>query len=56
MPMKTTIYGQDDRVVDFVTSLVEDLEFHGKINTLGVESDGELIAGVVGGHRLTYSS
>ncbi len=35
--MKTTIYGQDDRVVDFVTSLVEDLEFHGKVNNLGVE-------------------
>jgi RimJ/RimL family protein N-acetyltransferase len=47
MPMKTTIYGQDNRVVDFVTSLVEDLEFHGKVNTLGVESDGELIAGII---------
>lgn len=45
--MKTTIYGQDDRVVDFVTSRVDDLEFAGKINTLGVESNGELIAGVV---------
>jgi RimJ/RimL family protein N-acetyltransferase len=45
--MKTTIYGQDDKVVDFVTSLVEDLEFYGKVNTLGVESDGELIAGII---------
>jgi RimJ/RimL family protein N-acetyltransferase len=45
--MKTTIYGQDNRVADFVTSQVDDLEFFGKINTLGVEQDGELIAGVV---------
>ena len=45
--MKTTIYGQDDRVADFVTSLVDDLEFFGNINTLGVEQNGELIAGVV---------
>jgi RimJ/RimL family protein N-acetyltransferase len=45
--MKTTIYGQDNRVADFVTSQVDDLEFFGKINTLGVEQNGELIAGVV---------
>ena len=45
--MKTTIYGQDNRVADFVTSHVDDVEFLGKINTLGVEQDGELIAGVV---------
>lgn len=45
--MKTTIYGQDARVVDFVTSHVDDLEFSGGVNTLGVEQDGELIAGVV---------
>ena len=45
--MKTTIYGQDDRVVDFVTSHVSDLEFSAGVNTLGLEEDGELIAGVV---------
>jgi len=45
--MKTIIYGQDNRVADFVTSLLSDCEFGKDINTLGVESNGELIAGVI---------
>ena len=45
--MKTTIYGQDARVLDFMDKYLPDCKFSGSENTLGVEQDGELIAGVV---------
>jgi RimJ/RimL family protein N-acetyltransferase len=45
--MKTTIYGQDARVLDFMAKHLSDCTFNGSENTLGVEQDGELIAGVV---------
>jgi len=45
--MKTTIYGQDARVLDFMAEHLADCKFSGNENTLGVEQDGELIAGVV---------
>lgn len=44
--MKTTIYGQDARVLDFMAEHLEDCELPADSVTLGVESDGELIAGV----------
>jgi RimJ/RimL family protein N-acetyltransferase len=45
--MKTTIYGQDSKVLDFMEKHLPDCKFNGNENTLGVEQDGELIAGVV---------
>ena len=45
--MKTTIYGQDSRIIDFMSEHLADCEFQSNVNTLGVESNGELIAGVV---------
>ena len=45
--MKTTIYGQDARVLDFMAEHLSDCKFNGNESTLGVESNGELIAGVV---------
>lgn len=44
--MKTTIYGQDARVLDFMAEHLADCELPADSITLGVESDGELIAGV----------
>ena len=44
--MKTTIYGQDARVLDFMAEHLSDCELPADSVTLGVESDGELIAGV----------
>lgn len=44
--MKKTIYGQDDRVSRWVAERIDE-EFIGKVNTLGLEEDGKLIAGVV---------
>lgn len=44
--MKTTIYGQDDRVIPWVGKRIGEEDF-GPANALGVEKDGELIAGVV---------
>ena len=45
--MKTTIYGQDAKVLDFMAKHLPDCKFSGGENTLGVESNGELSAGVV---------
>ncbi len=45
--MKTTIYGQDSKVLDFMEEHLPDCKFNGNENTLGVEQDGKLIAGVV---------
>lgn len=45
--MKTTIYGQDARVLDFMDKHLPDCKFNGSENTLGVEQNGELLAGVV---------
>lgn len=45
--MKTTIYGQDARVLDFMGKHLPDCKFNGNESTLGVEQDGGLIAGVV---------
>jgi RimJ/RimL family protein N-acetyltransferase len=44
--MKTTIYGQDARVLDFMAEHLADCELPADSVTLGVESGGELIAGV----------
>jgi len=44
--MKTTIYGQDARVLDFMAEHLSDCELPADSITLGVESNGELIAGV----------
>lgn len=45
--MKTTIYGQDQRVIAFVSKKLEEYNFQETASGIGVESDGELIAGVV---------
>jgi RimJ/RimL family protein N-acetyltransferase len=44
--MKTVIYGQDQRVCDWVGDRVDEDKFEGAIG-IGLEEDGELIAGVV---------
>lgn len=44
--MKTTIYDQDARVLDFMAEHLSDCELPADSVTLGVESNGELIAGV----------
>ena len=44
--MKTTIYGQDARVLDFMAEHLSDCDLPADSVTLGVESNGELIAGV----------
>lgn len=44
--MKTVIYGQNERVIDWVGKRVNELDF-GSANGIGLEEDGELIAGVV---------
>ena len=45
--MKTTIYGQDDRVIAFVSKKLEEYDFPKNASAIGVESNGKLIAGVV---------
>lgn len=45
--MKTTIYGQDERVVAFVSEKLGEYDFQTTASAIGVESNGELIAGVV---------
>lgn len=44
--MKTVIYGQDERVVEWVGQRVDEANF-GQAVGIGLEEDGELIAGVV---------
>lgn len=44
--MKTTIYGQDDRVSTWVGERIDEDDF-GKVVAIGLEEDGNLIAGVV---------
>lgn len=44
--MKTTIYGQDARVSAWVGERVDEENFAGAV-ALGLEQDGELVAGVV---------
>jgi RimJ/RimL family protein N-acetyltransferase len=44
--MKTVIYGQDKRVIDWVSERVNEFDF-GNASGIGLEEDGELIAGVV---------
>ena len=45
--MKTTIYGQEDRVVPWVGQRIDEDHFDKDCIALGLEEDGELIAGVV---------
>jgi len=45
--MKTVIYGQDDRVVQWVGERVDENDFGSGAVGIGLEEDGELIAGVV---------
>jgi RimJ/RimL family protein N-acetyltransferase len=45
--MKTTIYGQEDRVVPWVGQRIDEDHFSKDCIALGLEEDGELIAGVV---------
>jgi len=45
--MKTTIYGQEDRVVPWVAHRIDEDRFDEDCVGLGLEEDGELIAGVV---------
>ena len=44
--MKRVIYGENDRVVDWVAQKIDESRFEGAIG-IGLEEDGELIAGVV---------
>jgi len=44
--MKTIIYGQNERVVDWVAQRVDEHAFEQAVG-IGLEEDGELIAGVV---------
>lgn len=44
--MKTVIYGQDSRVIDWVKPRVDESNF-GDAAAIGLEEDGRLIAGVV---------
>jgi len=44
--MKTVIYGQDARVIEWVSARVDTVGFTGAVG-IGLEQDGELIAGVV---------
>ena len=45
--MKTTIYGQEDKIVPWVGQRIEEDRFGKDCVALGLEEDGELIAGVV---------
>ena len=45
--MKTTIYGQEDRIVPWVGQRIDEDHFGKDCIALGLEEDGELIAGVV---------
>jgi RimJ/RimL family protein N-acetyltransferase len=44
--MKRVIYGENDRVVSWVAQRIDEQRFEGAIG-IGLEEDGELIAGVV---------
>lgn len=44
--MKTAIYGQNDRVIPWVGQRIDEDDF-GQAEAIGLEQDGELIAGVV---------
>lgn len=44
--MKTVIYGQNDRVIPWVGQRIDEDDF-GKAESIGLEENGELIAGVV---------
>jgi len=44
--MKTAIYGQEDRIIPWVGSRIDEDQF-GDAVAIGLEEDGELIAGVV---------
>lgn len=45
--MKTVIYGQEDRVIPWVGYRVDEDDFSENDVAIGLEEDGELIAGVV---------
>jgi RimJ/RimL family protein N-acetyltransferase len=45
--MKTTVYGQDERVRNWVAARVDEDRFHETDTAIGLEENGELIAGVV---------
>jgi RimJ/RimL family protein N-acetyltransferase len=45
--MKTTIYDQEDRIIPWVGSRIDEDDFGEKPVALGLEENGELIAGVV---------
>lgn len=45
--MKTTIYGQEDRVVPWVGHRIDEDRFGDECVAIGLEEDGDLIAGVV---------
>jgi RimJ/RimL family protein N-acetyltransferase len=45
--MKTTIYGQNERVCQWVGPRVDEPDFGPWATTIGVEQDGELVAGAV---------
>lgn len=45
--MKTVVYGQDARVIEWVGQRVDEDEFLSGAVGIGLEEDGELIAGVV---------
>lgn len=44
--MKSVVYGQDERVVKWVAERIREDKFEGAVG-IGLEEDGELIAGVV---------
>lgn len=44
--MKTVIYGQNERVIQWVGQRIDEDDF-GQAEAIGLEKDGELIAGVV---------
>lgn len=45
--MKTLVYGQDERIAKFCMERIKGITSFGLFTTLGIERDGELIAGVV---------
>lgn len=47
--MKRVVYGEDARVAKWVGDIVEEI-YHPEAATIGLEEDGELIAGVVFDH------
>lgn len=45
--MKQVVFGQDQRVLDWVGALIDEPDFGPGSHGIGLEEDGELIAGVV---------